>query len=68
MLRINFIASTILRAALVAGWLAAQPAFAQDQLPSQLANDPVAKALGWGRYTADLDKLLEAVITRGVMA
>ena len=46
MFRITSAASALLGAALVTGWLAAQPAAAQDQLPPQLANDPVAKALG----------------------
>ena len=44
--RIHVVASAILGAALTTGWLAVQPAAAQDQLPAHLANDPVAKALG----------------------
>ncbi len=46
MLKISAIASTILSTVLMTGWLAVQPATAQDQLPARLANDPVAKALG----------------------
>ena len=46
MLRIASAASMMLAAALAVGWIAPQPALAQDQLPAQLANDPVAKALG----------------------
>ena len=45
MRRVTSFASTIFGAALVAGCLAT-PATAQDQLPANLANDPVAKALG----------------------
>ena len=46
MLRVLSAAWAILGLALVTGCLVMQPAVAQDQLPPQLANDPVAKALG----------------------
>jgi iron(III) transport system substrate-binding protein len=43
---LRLVTTRVLGIALIAGWLAAQPATAQDQLPANLANDPVAKALG----------------------
>ena len=47
MLRLFTTSLTLLgSAAFAAGWLALQPAAAQEQLPAQLANDPIARALG----------------------
>jgi iron(III) transport system substrate-binding protein len=46
MARIGSAASRIFRVSLIFAALGALPAAAQEQLPPQLANDPVAKALG----------------------
>src|SRR4051794_32997713 len=46
MLRLLTGSSRLFGALLAAGWLAAAPAAAQEKLPAQLANDPVAQALG----------------------
>jgi iron(III) transport system substrate-binding protein len=56
MLRVLSGAWEILGLVLVTGWFATLPAAAQDKLPANLENDPVAKALGPAVMSAALNE------------